>query len=130
MCDLAIEAHYLSKSFGATLVVDRLSLSVPAGSVYGLLGPNGAGKTTTVRMLAGLIAASSGTATVAGIAVTQDEVALSRLHRRIGLLTEAPGMWERLSAWRNLRTYAELQGLAHPTQGRRALPAAGGVVGP
>lgn len=91
-----------------------LTLSVPAGSVYALLGPNGAGKTTSVRMLAGLIAPSSGTASVAGILIRQDEQTLSALHRRVGVLTEAPGMWERLSAAHNLRIYAELYGLRDP----------------
>ena len=61
----AIEAHGLTRTFGDRVAVDDLSLAIPAGSVFGFLGPNGAGKTTTVRMLAALIAPTSGAASVA-----------------------------------------------------------------
>ncbi len=114
MQNIAIEARGLAKSFGGRNAVVALDLCVPYGSVYGLLGPNGAGKTTTVRMLAGLIAPTSGSATVAGLPVLQDERSLSALHRQVGLLTEAPGMWERLSAAYNLKVYARLYGLPNP----------------
>ncbi len=111
MNDLAITTSALTKSFGERIAVRSLSFSVPSGTVYALLGPNGSGKTTSVRMLAGLIAPSGGTASVAGIAIRQDERTLSALHRRVGILTETPGMWERLTAAHNLRVYAELYGL-------------------
>jgi ABC-2 type transport system ATP-binding protein len=61
-----IEVHELTKEYGDVLAVDRLSFSVPSGQVTGFLGPNGAGKSTTMRMILGLDAASSGTATVDG----------------------------------------------------------------
>lgn len=76
-----------------------LSFSVAPGEIVALLGPNGAGKTTTMRMLAGLIPPSSGTVRVDG---------------RVGLLTEAPGLWERLSVRLNVLTYARLHGVATP----------------
>jgi ABC-2 type transport system ATP-binding protein len=114
MVHAAIEARGLTKRFGDRLAVDELSFDLPEGAVHALLGPNGAGKTTSVRMLAGLVAPTGGWASVAGVEVRQDESALSALHRRIGVLTESPGMWERLSAARNLRIYAELYGVPNP----------------
>ncbi len=101
----AIETHALTRVFGDRTAVDQLSLSIPAGSVFGFLGPNGAGKTTTVRMLAALIAPTSGTAFVAGNQLGQDNEAI---RRSIGILTETPGLYDRLSAWQNLIFYARL----------------------
>ena len=77
-----------------------------------LLGPNGAGKTTTFRMLAGLILPTRGEVTIAGIALTPGTAA--RLRSKVGLLTETPGLWERLSVRKNLLTYARLQSVEHP----------------
>lgn len=95
----------LSKSYGEHLAVDRLSLSISAGEVFGLLGPNGAGKTTTIRMLAALISPTGGEASVAGYNVkTQGQ----DIRRNIGILTETPGMYDRLSAERNLAFFAKL----------------------
>ncbi|MDQ3855034.1 MAG: ABC transporter ATP-binding protein [Chloroflexota bacterium] len=113
---LGIETRNLEKTFDRAPVVQALDLRVSHGNVYALLGPNGAGKTTTIRMLAGLIAPSGGEATVADVRVEQDERSLSRLHSRVGVLTEAPGMWERLSAEQNLRVYARLYALADPVE--------------
>jgi len=102
---LAIETHGLTRQFGERTAVDDLSLSIPAGSVFGFLGPNGAGKTTTVRMLAALIAPTSGTAVVAGHTLGRENEAI---RRSIGILTETPGLYDRLSAWQNLIFYARL----------------------
>ncbi|MFQ5342463.1 MAG: ABC transporter ATP-binding protein [Anaerolineae bacterium] len=95
----------LTRRFGETLAVDELSLTVEEGEVFGLLGPNGAGKTTTVRMLAALIAPTSGTATVAGYQLGPDDM---DVRRRVGILTESPGLYDKLSAEQNLRFFAEL----------------------
>ena len=72
----AIETHQLTRSFGALVAVDQLTLTIPAGNVFGFLGPNGAGKTTTVRMLVALIAPTSGSAIVAGQISSQIFIAL------------------------------------------------------
>jgi len=85
--------------------VDGLNLQVNEGEVFGFLGPNGAGKTTTVRMLTCLIQPSAGQASVNGLVVGRDDTAI---RRTVGLLTESPGMYERLSAEKNLSIYAEL----------------------
>ncbi|MCB9422570.1 MAG: ABC transporter ATP-binding protein [Ardenticatenaceae bacterium] len=100
-----IKAENLTKKFDEVLAVDRLSLEIAEGEVFGFLGPNGAGKTTTVRMLTSLIAPSSGQASVLGYQVGRDD---QEIRRNVGVLTETPGMYERLSAWRNLTIYAQL----------------------
>jgi ABC-2 type transport system ATP-binding protein len=98
-----IEAHNLSKRFGQRLAVDGLSLNVEEGEVLGFLGPNGAGKTTTIRLLAGIIGPSSGSAVVAGLHPDREP---EKLHEVIGLLTESAGFYDRLTARRNLEYFA------------------------
>jgi ABC-2 type transport system ATP-binding protein len=100
-----IETRDLTRRFGDLLAVDRLTLQVEAGEIFGFLGPNGAGKTTTLRLLAGLIVPSSGEATVAGFRVGRDD---DRLRRNLGFLTETPGLYDRLSARANLAYFARL----------------------
>ena len=91
-----LAADSLTKTFGPRVAVDRLSFEVRAGEIFALVGPNGAGKTTTLRMLAGLIRPSSGEVRVSG---------------QLGFLTEAPGLWDRLTVRQNLSVYARLHGL-------------------
>jgi ABC-2 type transport system ATP-binding protein len=110
----AIELRGLTRSFGDRLAVDRLTLDIPAGRVFGFLGPNGAGKTTTVRMLTALIAPSGGAARVAGFELGRDNQAI---RRRVGILTETPGLYERLSALQNLVFFGQLYDLP-PAQAR------------
>lgn len=98
-----IEARNLTRTFGELTAVEDLSLDAGEGEVLGLLGPNGAGKTTTIRMLAGIIAPTSGSAVIAGHHVPGEA---ESLHENIGLLTESPGFYDRLSAWRNLLYFA------------------------
>ncbi len=93
------------------MAVNDLSIDVRKGEVFGFLGPNGAGKTTTVRMLASLIAPSRGKAVINGHAVGQDD---QSIRRSVGILTETPGMYERLSALKNLTIFAKLYGVADP----------------
>lgn len=89
--------------------VDNLTLTVEEGEVFGFLGPNGAGKTTTVRMLCSLIGPTSGSAWVGEYQVGRDD---QQIRRTVGILTETPGMYERLSAERNLSIFARLYGVA------------------
>ncbi len=104
----AIETCDLTRAFGGRVVVDRLTLAAPRGAVFGFLGPNGAGKTTTVRMLAALIAPTAGSAVVAGYRLGEDD---QLIRRSVGLLTESPGLYERLSAHQNLHFFARLYDL-------------------
>ncbi len=107
-----IVASHLTRTFGDRLAVEDVTFEVGKGEVFGLLGPNGAGKTTTLRMLAGLIAPTSGEASVAGVPLTKQSI--DRVRGQVGLLTEAPGLWERLSVRMNLLTYARLHQLPDP----------------
>ena len=66
MSDFAVETHGLRKVFGSLVALEGLDLTIARGEVFGLLGPNGSGKTTTIRMLIGLMAPTSGSATVVG----------------------------------------------------------------
>ena len=100
-----IETNNLTKKFGDLTAVDRLTLTIPEGQVFGFLGPNGAGKTTTVRMLTSLISPTAGSAVVMGYRLGQAD---TDIRRNVGILTETPGMYERLSAYKNLAIYARL----------------------
>jgi ABC-2 type transport system ATP-binding protein len=101
----AIITDRLTRTFGDRTAVEDLTLAIPSGSVFGFLGPNGAGKTTTVRMLTALIGPTSGTAIVAGHRLGADNPAL---RQAVGILTETPGLYDRLSARQNLVFFARL----------------------
>ncbi|WP_280252936.1 ABC transporter ATP-binding protein [Nocardia abscessus] len=109
MTDSIVVTRGLTKRYGEHTVVDGVSMSVAAGEIYGFLGPNGAGKTTTLRMLAGLIRPSRGTATIAGHRPGDPAVV-----RRIGVLIEGPGFYPYLSGRDNLRVLARYRGLGRP----------------
>jgi ABC-2 type transport system ATP-binding protein len=112
--DLVV-ADRLTRTFGERVAVRDLTLAVGAGEIVSLLGPNGAGKTTTMRMLAGLILPTAGRISINRVELSEATAGVVR--RAVGLLTEAPGLWERLPVRTNLLAYARLQGLDHP--GRR-----------
>jgi ABC-2 type transport system ATP-binding protein len=117
----AIETRNLGKSFGGRRACWDISFEVARGEVFGLLGPNGAGKTTTLRMLAGLLAPDVGEAQVAGERIQAGKAGSARLRGRVGLLTESPGFYDRLTAAENLRYFGRLHGLtAHEADGRAA----------
>ncbi len=107
-----IAASHLTRSFGSRVAVEDATFEVRGGEIFGLLGPNGAGKTTTLRMLAGLIAPTSGEATVAGVRLARETI--DAVRSRIGFLTEAPGLWDRLTVRQNLLVYARLHQLPDP----------------
>ena len=95
----------LGRRFGDFWAVRDVTLEVAPGEVLGLLGPNGAGKTTTIRLLAALIEPSEGSAWVDGLEVRE---APDEIRRRIGILTETPGLYDKLSAERNLDYFGRL----------------------
>jgi len=106
--------EHLTRVFDERVAVRDVSLSVHAGEIVTLLGPNGAGKTTTMRMLAGLVLPTAGRISINGIELA--DATAARARGSVGLLTEAPGLWERLSVRINLLTYARLHGLADPAR--------------
>ena len=106
-----IQTENLTKKFGDLTAVDHLTLDIPEGEVFGFLGPNGAGKTTTVRMLTSLIGPNEGTASVNGFKVGEED---QNIRRSVGVLTESPGLYDNLSAERNLEIYASLYEVQDP----------------
>ncbi len=106
-----IKTENLTKQFSSTLAVDRLTIQIPEGEVFGFLGPNGAGKTTTVRLLTALIGPTSGMASVNGFQVGKQD---TEIRRSVGILTESPGMYDNLSAEFNLMTFANLYEVKDP----------------
>ena len=111
-----LTASNLSRRFGDRIALEDVSFTLERGEIFALLGPNGAGKTTTLRILAGLIAPSSGTVAIDGQPMGPESA--PQLRSRIGFLTEAPGLWDRLTVRDNLLVYARMYGLPSP---RRAV---------
>jgi ABC-2 type transport system ATP-binding protein len=104
-----IETENLTKKFGDLTAVDAVSFSVSEGEVFGFLGPNGAGKTTTVRMLCCLISKTDGKARIGGYEVGNDADSL-KIRKMIGLVPDNVGLYEALSAYKNLDIYGRLYG--------------------
>jgi len=103
-----IEVEALAKHFGAVQAVRDVSFRAPDGAITALLGPNGAGKTTTLRMIATLVVPTHGKASVDGIDCVADPVAV---RARVGVLSDARGLYARLTARENIRYYGELRGM-------------------
>ncbi len=120
-----IESLALTKRFGRLTAVHDLSFTVGDGEIFGILGPNGAGKTTSVRMLAGLIGPTDGGARVNGMTLGPDS---QMIRATTGVLTEAPGLHDKLTARQNLGYYGRLYGLRGANL-RRAVDRYLGVVG-
>jgi sodium transport system ATP-binding protein len=104
-----IVAEHLAKRFGGVEAVRDVSFAAPDGRITALLGPNGAGKTTTLRMIATLVAPTRGAAKVDGLEVAADPLAV---RARIGMLSDARGLYARLTARENIAYYAALRGLS------------------
>ena len=110
----AIQTRELTRSFGEVRAVDGMSFEVAAGSVFGFLGPNGSGKTTTIRLLLGLLAPTSGTASVLGL---DTRTQADEIRQQCGALLEHTGLYDRMSAEDNLEFYGRVWRM--PTAERR-----------
>ena len=104
-----IEAAGLGKQFDAVTAVSDVSFTAPDGHITGLLGPNGAGKTTTLRMISTLVRPTRGIARVDGIDVTREPLAV---RARLGVLSDARGLYVRLTARENIAYYGALRAMA------------------
>jgi ABC-2 type transport system ATP-binding protein len=111
---VAVSVKGLGKSFGDKVAFADVSFEIGHGEVFGFLGPNGAGKTTTVRTLGTLIAPTSGSAVVAGLPLTPENGA--RIRRKIAIVPESPGLYQRLSVRENLECFADLYETADPRE--------------
>jgi ABC-2 type transport system ATP-binding protein len=103
-----IELKNLTKQYGRILAVDRLTLSVAKGEIFGFIGPNGAGKTTTIRMLAGVLSPTQGEVIIDGIPMAADQVAAKRV---IGFIPDRPFLYEKLTGMEFMRFSADLYGV-------------------
>jgi ABC-2 type transport system ATP-binding protein len=108
----AISVNGLTKRFGERVAFQDVTFEIGYGEVFGFLGPNGAGKTTTVRTLGTLLAPTSGTATVAGLPLTPANG--GEIRRRIAVMPESPGLYQRLSVTENLACFADLYEVPNP----------------
>jgi len=105
---LAIKAQELSKNFGHFLAVDRVSLSINYGRIFGFLGANGAGKSTTIRMLCGLLQPSAGQARVAGYDVLTEA---DKIKKVIGYMSQKFSLYQDLTVQENLEFFGQVYGL-------------------
>ncbi len=114
--EVVVEVHDLTRKFGSFTAVDNVTFQVRRGEIFGLLGPNGAGKSTTFRMLCGLLPASSGTLSVAGMDL---RYARASARQRIGYVAQKFSLYGQLSVTENLKFFAGAYGLRGPHKGER-----------
>ena len=111
--ETVISVNNLTRKFGSFTAVDNISFDISAGEVVGYLGPNGSGKTTTFRMLLGLLAPTSGNATVLGYdAYRQTE----EVRKRVGYMSQKFAIYDDLTVWENLEFYAGVYGITNPNR--------------
>ena len=113
---VVITTEGLTRSFGDNVAVDRLTISIRAGEVFGFLGHNGAGKTTTVRMLNGVIEPTGGSAHVFGL---DPQIDGARVRARTGVLTETPALDNRLTARATLEYFSDVYGVPRAVRRQR-----------
>ena len=106
----AVSARQLQRKFGPYTAVDDLTFDVEEGEVFGLLGPNGAGKTTTIRLLSCLIYRTAGSAAVCGFEITEEPC---KIREMVGVQTENPCLYERLTTFENLDFFAQAFGISN-----------------
>lgn len=109
MAQATIEVEHLSKIYGSKTAIEDIHFSVAAGEIIGFLGPNGAGKTTTMRILAGYLPATTGTAKIAGYDVHRHSM---EVRRRIGYLPETPPLYPEMTVKGFLSFVAKIKGIS------------------
>jgi ABC-type multidrug transport system ATPase subunit len=108
MSTYIIETKELTKTFKSSTAVNRVNLQIPKGEIYGFLGPNGAGKTTTIRMLLGLMKATSGSISIFGKDLVKEKL---KILSKVGSLVESPSYYAHLSAIENLEVMRRILGV-------------------
>jgi ABC-2 type transport system ATP-binding protein len=116
MSGWAVETRDLVKTFGDFVAVDRVSLEVSRGEIFGFLGPNGAGKSTTIRILCGLITPTSGVALVNGIDVAKDP---EEVRRNLGYMSQKFSLYDDLTVEQNIDFFAGLYGVPRERRSAR-----------
>jgi ABC-2 type transport system ATP-binding protein len=105
----AINIENLKKSYdGQINALNNISISIPKGEIFGFLGPNGSGKTTTVRILNGILSATSGYCEILGIPVSEKNI---EIHKLCGVMTESSSCYENLTAEQNLMFFGKMHGI-------------------
>ena len=112
-----IQLHELTKDYGTTIAVNKLSLNVSAGEIYGFIGPNGAGKTTTIRLMGGILAPTSGKIIIGGLDMSQNPVAAKKM---IGFVPDRPFLYEKLTGMEFLHFSADLYDVSPETFPQKA----------
>lgn len=107
MSEILLSTNILTKKYGRHKAVDKISIRVRKGAVYGLIGRNGAGKTTFLKMVAGLASPTSGEIRIFGYSGKN----LEKIRKRVGCLIEAPGLYGNLSAYENLKMKCKFCGI-------------------
>jgi ABC-2 type transport system ATP-binding protein len=111
MADAVISLEHINKSLGNRQILKDVTLSVMRGDIFGYLGPNGAGKTTTIRIILGLMQATSGTVSVLG-----RDVRDNRARGNIGFVLEADGLYDNMTGYANMMYYTRLYGVDKPAE--------------
>ena len=106
-----ISLEHVNKELGKRQILKDVTLAVKQGDIFGYLGPNGAGKTTTIRIILGLMAATSGKVSLLG-----QDVQVEKVRQKIGFVLEADGLYDNLTAYDNLLYYAKLYDVPQPAQ--------------
>src|SRR5215472_13109316 len=122
MNQVVLETNQLTKKYRRRVIVDRLSLTVNRGDIFGFLGQNGAGKSTTIRMALGLVRPTSGQVRVLGFDIAKDPL---KARARTGAIVEAPAFYENFSGLQNLLLLSKMSGGAEPRRIQEVL----GIVG-
>src|SRR5580692_5926237 len=109
-----VELEQISKSYGEKVAVDRLSMEIPAGTMYGLVGPNGAGKTSSIRMMIGMTMPDTGRVNLFGKPFDREAL------KRIGYLPEERGLYKKMNVLAQLELFGRLHGLSSAEAVRRS----------
>ena len=116
MSEYSVTIENLSKHFGDFIAVDKVTLNVSKGEIFGFLGPNGAGKSTTIRILCGLLAPSSGSATVAGFDVASES---ESVRKNIGYMSQRFSLYDDLTVGENIDFFSGIYGVAREKRADR-----------